>query len=376
MRCRRMLPVLVILVIPASEALAQERVDPVPLGPEKIVKELSPFRGDPDSSKVARLLEEQAEKSGFPASEHDQILAARLWRRAGQSNLAMAALERIGGDSDAASLAMYEAARVLLESGLNPRMGTQAYWLACGVRDERVRAEIEWDLLAISTPEEREAWKTAPIRDDCDWLREFWGERAVRAAVSVDERIATHYERLALAREWFWIPRPRFQEGPADRHGRPKGLAVDDRGLILLRMGPPETNEGFLGTAGSDFDFGDLDETSRQSTCWPFLRADGYRIFCFAQKADRSDFDYRITEQIGGVPGTHFFQKYVANSNLPQSAIDEYVRSRARTVTGRVRDPGLSELGDIGAVETLAGGLKVAVATRENIDLALKQVGD
>src|SRR3970282_1279675 len=70
-------------LVPGS-LLAQERVDPIPDGPASIVGALSPFTGNPDSREVANLLRDE-EAGGFPDSNADHVLVARLWRRAGRT---------------------------------------------------------------------------------------------------------------------------------------------------------------------------------------------------------------------------------------------------------------------------------------------------
>ncbi|MGI9038765.1 MAG: hypothetical protein ACR2GQ_07880, partial [Gemmatimonadota bacterium] len=249
MRTRLLVTIVAVAaVVPASPSRlsAQDRVDPIPTGPAAVVEALSPFRGNPDSSKVARILAETASESGFPGSDDDRVLAARLWRRAGETELALAALDAVDRDGDARGLATYEAARVVLESGNDRHSGAALYWRACAAADASTLAQIGWDILAVANPDERDAWKTlGPGEAACDWLREFWDERAQGMAISRDERLALHHERLAHAREWYWIPRPRFRVGPADFHGRPAGLGMDDRGLIFVRMGSPLTSEGF-----------------------------------------------------------------------------------------------------------------------------------
>jgi hypothetical protein len=148
---------LVIGCLAPDHLLPQARVDPVPEGPPAVVSELSPFRGAPDSARVADLLVDEAKRSGFPASDHDHVLAARLWRRAGETELAIKSLGAIPTASAAADLAAYETARLMFEAGRDVA-GGGAYWSVCRSSDERVRAEIAWDQLPVSTPEEREAW--------------------------------------------------------------------------------------------------------------------------------------------------------------------------------------------------------------------------
>ena len=375
------LPLLVTLGLPSSRAFAQAmRIDPIPAGPEKIVEALSPFRGNPDSSKVARLIEEQAALTSFPVSDDDRVLVARLWRRAGQTELAMAALEQVGGDSEAALLAMYEAARVLLESGSNERMGRQIYWLACGAPDERVRAEIEWDLLSVSTPEEREAWSAEPVRKNCDWLREFWGERAQRMIIGTDERIAIHFRRTAEARRLYYLGKPRFLYGMSNSHGRPDGLAVDDRGLLFMRLGQPDHDEscGELVPLPADT-FPNL-----LGTCWAYEGQQGYQLF-YLTTTDRfgqtwADGDFRIQENLGQLaePGNQFFHQYVMNADISDGAKAELVRGGARFRAARARRLPSREgwVRALDAVEARASRSRIRLDLRRFTSDVLEQIPD
>jgi len=400
-RSTRIAPVsaLLAMLLHPPAATAQER-DSIPgsalTAPGEIADALDPFRGDPDSATVARLLTRERADTGFPSTHEDRVLAARLWRRAGEPDLALAALP--GEPPDAVrALVELERARVLLEAdrrhlGRESDLvaGARAWWIACGNMDARAHREIGWDLLAVSTPDEREEWRAleaGPVA--CEWLRSFWAERAQRMAISSNERLGMHYRRLAIARDLYWIPRERFLVGAADWHGRPGGLAMDDRGLIFVRMGHPLTAEGFSETgagqpgvaAAADLssDIGIPDEGiiggpkdefdrtvgAERSFCWPYWRPDGYRIFCFRQHAQRADNDYRLIDNVFGSEGTGFFQQYVLNSNLGRSV-------------GTIRRGGLRDDWEqaLDGAQRRASARQRQVRTRENIDEALQAIPD
>ncbi|MFW6088431.1 MAG: hypothetical protein ACODAB_01685 [Gemmatimonadota bacterium] len=379
--------------------LTQEPSPRVPLhgssleAPPSVAEMLSPHRGDPDAAEVERLLGNQARATGFPQTPQDAVLVARLWRRAGDAGRALAALEAIPM-AETGSLALLERARVLLETDADREAGARAYWAACDRLDEAALADLEFDLLAVSTPDERAAWAEGSVdRSGCDWLRDFWSERAQRMAIATDERVALHYRRLAHARDWYWIPRPRYAESWADLRGRPDGLPLDDRGLVYVRMGPPETDEGFigLGSEGVDVDFqvadlsnatpsfltGVPDDALDESRCWPYPRADGYRIFCFSQTSTsgqaRADGDYKLQSSIVAEPGTRFYHKYVANSNLPRAWVRDRLRARTASAFGAVREPWVRNLDE---AERRHYGNVAEAGTRDNISEAVAQVPD
>jgi len=305
------------LQLRAQEA---QRVDPIPEGPTAIVEALSPFSTRPDSSRVATLLAEQAE-TDFPATGYDRVLVARLWRRAGEPELAAASLNAVSGESDTIGLAVYESARVWLEAD-RVAAGIRAYGSACASTDERVRAEIFWDLLPETIPEEREAWKSLPAGEaTCEWLRGFWEERARRMVIPTDRRIAIHFQRLAKARRDYHLAKPRNGGDMASDHGRPAGLAVDDRGLLYIRRGEPIYQQG----CPEEHPVPPDGFVNRLGVCWVYARPPNYDVYYLTTK-DRfgwtvPDGDYRIQESFSHLaePGSLLFQKYVMHTDLPDN---------------------------------------------------------
>ena len=389
-----------VLLHAASAAAQSHERDSIPgsalTAPGEVAGALDPFRGDPDSATVARLLAREQADTGFPSTPEDRVLVARLWRRAGEPELALSALPA-EPPAEARPLVELERARVLFDADRTHLgqasdlvAGAQAWWIACATMDDRARREFGWDLLAVSTPDEREEWGALDAGPTaCEWLRSFWAERAQRMAIGTNERLGLHYRRLAVARDWYWIPRERFLVGAADWHGRPAGLAMDDRGLIFVRMGHPLTSEGFSETGAGEpgvaaaanlsSDIGipnggiirgpkdEFDQAvgAERSVCWPYWRADGYRIFCFTQHPERADGDYHLVDHVYGSEGTGFFQQYIANSNLGQG-----VRGIRR---GGLRDAWEQALD---GAQRRASARQRQVRTRENIDEALQAIPD
>lgn len=357
------------LLAPHAPAQQVARVDPIPEGPDAVVEALSPFHGAPDSSRVAKILDQQR-AAGFPSTDYDRVLVARLWRRAGETEFAAEALADIPTGSDAFDLAVYEAVRVWLTAG-REAAGARAYWRACGLSDPRVRAEVHWDLLPLMTPDERTAWnEMEPGTPTCEFLRGIFDERAQGMAVTRDRRLAIHFQRLDRARREMRLRAPRWYIEPTDHHGRPPGLAIDDRGLMLVRMGEPEVRE----ICPLE---GDL-----LAECWGYYRPAGYRLMRFSQyKKARGevipDGDYTLDEgvPIRG-PGDAWNLKYVRNADIPASALAEISRSwRASVIAGgAVRDSAEQAMD---AVQYNARAYRpLVLATRRYADAALREIPD
>lgn len=378
-------------------AVAQQRVDPVPPGPEIVVEALSPFAGAPDSSRVAEILTDAARTSGFPASDYEDVLTARLWRLSEQTDLALASLQRVSEGSDVLALARYEGARVLLEAGRHVAQGLRLYWSACEGMDQATRAEIVWDLLALTTPAERDQWGASEgTRPDCRDVRVFLDERANLMAITSDDRIALHHRRLRDARIRFHLVAPRRLDGMADSFGRPAGLAVDDRGLLLVRMGEPEYDqscpEEVIPAAIANDMFRQRNLLGR---CWVYWRPGGYRIFNLAT-VDRAGGDwpygdFRIQESFSpqAEPGSEFFQKYVMNADIPDQLKRDLVHRgsvsrEAKLAAGYVDFPGIWEGSyqpdalstDLDLAEARSVGRRIQLSTRTTATAVLERIPD
>jgi hypothetical protein len=125
-------------------------------------------------------------------------------------------------------------------------------------------------------------------------------------AISTDERLVLHYDRLYHARSLYVITRPRWTEDMMDMQGRPDSLEVDDRGLLYMRMGPP----------GGAFDCSDPVSFSET---WAYYRPDGPRIY-FLAPVSRSKFgqvtDYRAQESLGAFWGALLNLGYGSSGDL------------------------------------------------------------
>lgn len=212
---------------------------------ERLSRGLDP-RSDPDANDVRDLLREWESATGGPSVGWEWLAVSRLWLRAGDAAAAQTALERVG-DEVPKGLRLLERARIGFLAGEADAAGS--WWHACAVADEIAALEAWLDLEPLATPDEAAEWDAhrrlpAGPRDDCALFRRFLNRRAFAAATSVDERLAEHYARLRHVREHY---RRRGKEsgGLARREGLPIGPAFDDRGLLYLRLGPPDRTASF-----------------------------------------------------------------------------------------------------------------------------------
>jgi len=245
----------------APAAAAQSLPAPVRValesaGHEKFAERLAD-RMDPrrslDAGDVEDLLDRWKRTAAGPSDEWDWLTVARLWLRAGDAGRARDALRRLSADELAPGLIALERARVGFLEGAPD--AADAYWEACGLADELSALEAWRDIEMLATPREVEAWDRfrrlpAGQRDDCGFFRRFWNERASRSGVSADERIALHYERLRFAVRHY-TRRGRAQDVTGAgrlnaRLGREGAPRFDDRGLLYLRLGPPDETAAMI----------------------------------------------------------------------------------------------------------------------------------
>ena len=243
---------------------------------ERLDDRMTP-RSSLDRGDVEDLLERWEDRTGGPAGAWEWLTVARLWLRAGEAGRATDALDRAARDGrlPAGTVAL-ERARIAYLAGETAR-ATEAYWEACAEADELSALEAWRDLEVLATPAEIDAWDRhrrvpAGQRDDCRFFRSFWNERSARSAMPVGERIAAHYDRLRFAMDHF-VRRGRAQDVAASgklnaRLGREGPPRFDDRGLLYLRLGPPDETTRTIG--------GDCYEPN---VSWFYRFPDGNRMY-------------------------------------------------------------------------------------------------
>ena len=283
-------------------------------------KALSRFGSGPDSSRIAKILTSGAV---------DPLVEARLWVHAGHPALALEALESLPPDRAGFPSAYLERARVGLRYGdaAEAQRAAGFFWQACSGMDAEVKRELWLDLLPLMTPIEREAWEVSEAGSDaCQLVHDMFEERARLMATSEDDRLALHYGRLHEAEGQYWIKRPRFYREISDVFGRPPGLWLDDRGLLLIRLGEPDHEEACPL------------KRDLLALCWAYYRPVGYKLFFLStmRRVDGglADGDYKIQESLGprAGPGNLYFHTYVVNGDLPKSLVNHIILSAAASL--------------------------------------------
>ncbi|MDX1579697.1 MAG: hypothetical protein R3266_14520, partial [Gemmatimonadota bacterium] len=255
------LGILLIASLPASLAgqslPVQVRVSLERAGHEDLAEDLAERMGprsSVDQGDVEDLLEDWDEATGGPASGVAWLTVARLWLRAGDEGAAREALDRAEAGGVPDGTIELDRARIGFLAG-QTESAAEHYWRACSSANEASALEAWRDVEMLATPGEVDRWDRlrrlpASQRDDCGFFRAFWNERAARSAVPVDERIEAHYARLRVAMDHY-TRRGKAQDVAASgklnaRLGRSGAPRFDDRGLLYLRLGPPDETAAAL----------------------------------------------------------------------------------------------------------------------------------
>jgi GWxTD domain-containing protein len=229
-----------------------------------------------------------AARGGGPA---ELLLArGRLERAADANDSAAASFARAvarAPTAPLAALARLELARTRLGTAAG---GVEAeYYAAAAVDDSAVVAAYRADLVPIATDGDLMRFDAMRGPARAAFLRRFWTGRD-RAELRQDgERLREHYRRLRYARRHFALTVSRRFYGGRDAWRSGSG-ELDDRGLIYVRHGEPETRL-------RPFVFGLMPNET-----WRYGRADGDLLLHFSAGYDESGggdlYDYRLVESV------------------------------------------------------------------------------
>lgn len=218
--------------------------------------------------------------------------------------LARADLEAALGDPDAAAdaarralevagpadpIALHAQAAALLRVPGSEEAGAAAYFAGIDALTPEAAERYHADLLPILNEDDEDLrWRLGDLEARKQWLRDFWEMRAALAGLTVAERLASHYRRLATAQERYRRTGKRGA-APTDatvlEAASERTFPFDDRGLVYVRHGPPDDT---VSTAGAGV---------RLNETWVYEMPDGTRqLFHFVKLGDATDF--RLVDDI------------------------------------------------------------------------------
>lgn len=153
-----------------------------------------------------------------------------------------AAVVASGAAGRGAEALLARAVALLLQPG-SAETGAAEYLAAVDVMERSHADRFYSDVELIVQPAEAADWEIADVAGRRQWLRRFWERRAAEAGILLSERLAEHYGRLAIARRSYLRNSRRSADGPGMMLGEavPESSPFDDRGVILVRRGVPNT---------------------------------------------------------------------------------------------------------------------------------------
>jgi hypothetical protein len=131
-------------------------------------------------------------------------------------------------------------AMILFQHDAREKQGATAWFEAVDYAGSDMLDLLVDDVVPLLNKDERQRVKQLDASGKRQYLRAFWDMRAALAGVTVEERLAEHYRRVAVARRLYWRNA---------RYGAPAGDPLllrsfadhpyDDRGTIYIRHGEP-----------------------------------------------------------------------------------------------------------------------------------------
>ncbi|MGQ0814543.1 MAG: hypothetical protein ACT4O1_08755 [Gemmatimonadota bacterium] len=193
----------------------------------------------------------------------------------------------ISGGSAGSAAAEHARAVALLRPAGRIEDGARAYF--AGVEHlTQATAPTYYDAVSpVATDGEQTEWNAADLDGKKQWLGRFWSGRAAVSGVTVAERMAEHFARLAIAHERF---RRQSSRGAAPggsliaATNRNEMLPFDERGVIYVRHGEPSE---IVHT--SDLDL-------RPNETWVYQRNGKNVLYNFVVLRDGTD--YRLVDDL------------------------------------------------------------------------------
>lgn len=202
-------------------------------------------------------------------------------------------------------------AAALLRRKPDVEAGKTAYFLGIDQLSEPAAKAYFRDIQPIASPAEIASWQGRTLEEKQAWLRTFWDMRAAMGGVTVAERLAEHYTRVAEAMN-------RYRRN-GKRGGSTSGalfnntysedaLPFDDRGTIYVRHGKPIE---VVRTSSPDL---------RPNETWVYRTPDGkHALYHFVVLRDGPD--YRMVDDL-------FLAIDASVAGMPFDAITDMLKDR------------------------------------------------
>jgi GWxTD domain-containing protein len=130
------------------------------------------------------------------------------------------------------------------------------------------------DIALIATPQEMLTVTQGDLAKRVNAMVLFWKKRGVRDGITPEERVLEHYRRIHHARQMWGPPVPYYTVFGKKREGLE--TAMDDRGLIYVRFGPPHNMDHVSDELA-------LNQKKKMGAeVWAYLQPDGrYHTYMF-----------------------------------------------------------------------------------------------
>lgn len=256
-------------------------------------------------NRLKLLQDAEASLTGFldaGATDGEAWLAlAKVQTELGELGDAVAAADRALELGVSTPEILHTRAVALLRTPGREQEGAQTWFVGIANLTVPLSDRYYRDVYALLSKQERARWKQMDVAARSDFLRTFWEMRAALAGVTIHERMAEHYRRLAVARRAF-TRNGKFRAPPTDAllyesaRDRPD---FDDRGVIYIRHGEPRERYSTPGAqmANDSWSYAGLD--GRPVMLHFFKPETDYvlmhKVPCDAEwLGDRSGFDSRL----------------------------------------------------------------------------------
>jgi len=247
---------------------------------------------------------------GVPAV---QLARGRVEREVGEADSSLAAFRAylaVGGDS---GIGLFELSRTQFFAN-QPAAAESSYYRGARLAASAVaRAQYRAALALLADSEDVKQFDAQPggaVR--AAWLSRFWNRRDVAEARESGERLAEHNRRWVYARRNYRLV-SRHRHYDITEVYRSTQAELDDRGIIFLRHGEPDSRATFP----SDL------RRVQPNQSWLYHRPDGDLVFHFVARDDASD--YKLVESLVDALG---FRAAVQATGAPDAGVTELYASR------------------------------------------------